>query len=129
MSNYWIDRLDEVNRQQFNKTEEELTATIIKLYKHALMGLKGDIRKLYAEIKANGSINITELYRNDFYYKLASKLNYELIRLGEKEIEVYEKSFLDFYKKEQQVIGEIAPKPFSVGEVGIGRAEEVVNQL
>lgn len=132
MSNYWIDRLDEQNTRLQDKSEAELTAIIIKLYKSALLGLKADVRKLYQDIQANnqkGIISISDLYKNDYYYKLVAKLNNELLKLNEKEIEVYEKSFLEMYKKEQEILTQYAPKQFTMGEVSAERPLEVVNQL
>ena len=132
MSNYWIDRLDEQNTRLQDKSEEELTAIIIQLYKSVLLGLKADIRKLYQDIQANnekGIVSISDLYKNDYYYKLVAKFNYEILKLNGKEIEVYEKSFLEMYKKEQEILEQYAPKKFTMGEVSVDRPLEVVNQL
>lgn len=132
MSNYWVDRLDEQNTRLLDKTEEELIQQIIKLYKSVLLGLKKDVRRLYQDIQANnarGIVSISDLYKNDYYYKLISKLNKELLELGSKEIQIYEKTFLEMYEKEQNLMKEVCPKPFSVGEVGVERPLEVVNQI
>lgn len=60
---------------------------------------------------------------------MMAQLNAELTALGGKEIKVYNQSFLNMYEEVQVNLTAHCPNPIKMAEVGIGRAEDVVNSI
>lgn len=63
------------------------------------MRLKRDIELLYEKFdKRPEDIIISDLYKNNQYYKMLSQINKELRDLGQKEIEIVDKNLLQVYE-------------------------------
>ena len=124
MKNYWANRLDEQNTL-FDQIEKETDDIVRQLYINVLNDLLKDVRLLYADIEANnekGIVRISDLYKNDRYYKLANTLNSKLVKLGSKEIEIYNEKFLKMYEEEKELLTVDNYIPDN-------NAQEVVNEI
>jgi SPP1 gp7 family putative phage head morphogenesis protein len=131
-SSYWVDRLDEQNFRLLDKTEAEIMAQVVKLYRHTMKQLEGEIKQLYADIqtnKANGIVSIADLYQYDRYYKIGSELNNRLYTLGDSCCSVFESKFVDLYKDTQELLKNANKDLFDTPEGFVRDPKVIVNEI
>ena len=106
--NYWAIREIEEREALLDKsilaTENELAVQ----YKRTLKNIKGKMESLYDEILASrgdGTLLVSDLYKFNRYYELMNNLNAEMIKLGQKEIPIYEKHLINLYEQNSEIVG------------------------
>ena len=131
-SSYWIDRLDEQNFRLLDKSEAEIMAQVIKLYKHTMKAMEAEVRQLYADIQANkkdGIISVADLYQYDRYYKIANELNNRLYSVNESCCSIFESKFVDLYKDTQLLLKNANSELFGSPEVYVKDPRPIVNEI
>ncbi len=95
-SDYWQARLsDSIFKKNTKKAEQK----IIKYYKQANKTIQSEISDLYVKMLSDGEISANTLYSFSRYRQLQDKIQKELYKLGNKEVETMQLTLLDSYKE------------------------------
>ena len=96
MSNYWQQREAEQKLRWQAKKEKQVAQKLGELYATAASKITNDMVKLYPLLLDDNTI-ANNYYRFERYYELRNRINKELSKLGNKELEELEKGLKEMY--------------------------------
>ncbi|MBO7734890.1 MAG: minor capsid protein [Methanobrevibacter sp.] len=111
-NNYWTDRYQKQHEMLFDEVFNQTQAELVKYYKKALRETEIDIQKLYAyllEHSEDGNLIANDWFMYSRYFETMNHLNERMIRLGQREINIYNKNLLKMYERTQQEIDKYSP--------------------
>jgi len=101
---YWHRRDMRQRARLFNRSVTELDAELAKQYARVGRTLRNEIISLLEEAReADGTLQVSDLYKNYRYYELMNRINAELDRLGYRQIESIEAKLLEVYEKQSAI--------------------------
>lgn len=123
MSNYWNSRLIRERNTFFNLTSEQLEAFLRKYYIKIYREIASDLKELFLKLPEDKTLS--ELYKEDRYYKLLTKLQARLTSLGEVENIELEEGMKKMYVGTQEMLSVDALNPIITDE----KVLEAVNSI
>lgn len=110
---YWQDRTARAQQILINKSQKEIEKQLAKYYKRAAMNcitsFENTVDKLIATIGDGREPTPADLYKLDTYWKMQAQAKAELDKLGNKEIELLSKQFVQAY---QDIYDNVAVKGY-----------------
>lgn len=101
MSNYWQKRIINAQNKVADKSIVEIERHLKGYYKKVMQSTIEDAENLYARLlskqEAGKAILASDMYRLDSYWKLVADMRDRLQTLGDKEVELLEKEFIEVY--------------------------------
>lgn len=85
---YWSKRFDEIAQRRYEISYSQTQDELSKIYQRAGAHIKSKVAALYDKLAETGKLSTTELYNYGRYKALQGDINEELIKLGEKEIDI-----------------------------------------
>lgn len=117
---YWGNRESQLLLNQVLKVAEK---ELSKQYLRCFRKTQQELIKLYNElINETGEILISDLYKFNRYYDLLNNLSSNLKKLGIEEEKLYRELFSDFYRRNQELIGESINWLLPIDEEIVNRA-------
>ena len=103
---YWTQRILNQTDRIYNKTTKEAEVELRKLYRESLKQNEQQMIDVWNSIKdsENGEIKPNDLYRYNRYFSISKALQESLRQLGDKEINVYQKTFENVYQRQYDFI-------------------------
>lgn len=99
---YWQNRELDAQERLTNKSIKETEKQLAKYYRHTSENLQGQFlltyKKVFEEMEMGKQPTPADLYKLDKYWKLQGQLKAELEKLGEKQIALYNKRFMEQYR-------------------------------
>ena len=99
---YWHDRNLDTMKALSDKTIEETEKQLIKYYQKTMESVVADFEatynKLLTTIGNDKQPTPADLYKLDKYWQMQSQLNAKLQKLGDKQLELFNKKFVEQYK-------------------------------
>ena len=104
--NYWEKRIVTQTDRIYNKTVQEAEVELRKLYRESLKANEQQMIDVWNSIKnsENGEINPNDLYRYNRYFSISKALQESLRQLGNKEVNVYQRTFENVYQRQYDFI-------------------------
>ena len=104
--NYWEKRIVTQTDRIYNKTVQEAEVELRKLYRESLKANEQQMIDVWNSIKdsENGEIKPNDLYRYNRYFSISKALQESLRQLGDKEVNVYQKTFENVYQRQYDFI-------------------------
>lgn len=103
---YWFDR---EQQRLYNECLQVAEKELAKQYRRCANETRVKIEALYNELvasSADGTLLVSDLYKYNRYYDLLNNLNMNLRQLGQKEIELGNKTLTNMYHLNAQFIGD-----------------------
>ena len=102
---YWEKRVTQTDRI-YNKSVQEAEVELRKLYRESLKANEQQMIDVWNSIKdsENGEVKPNDLYRYNRYFSISKALQESLRQLGDKEINVYQRTFENVYKSQYDFI-------------------------
>ena len=135
---YWTQRILNQTDRIYNKTTKEAEVELRKLYRESLKANEQQMIDVWNSIKdsENGEVKPNDLYRYNRYFSISKALQESLRQLGDKEVDVYQRTFENAYKSQYEFISKILKEkgiiPKNETEIMIGyekRVQEVLNSV
>lgn len=127
---YWADRSAATQAKLSKKTAAEIEKQLAKYYKSSMARVIGDFEKTYLKIisrVADGKEPTpADLYKLDTYWKMQGQLKHELQALGDSQLELFSKNFIQQY---QQVYKALALPGDLFNEVDRETAMQMIQQI
>ena len=103
---YWTQRILNQTDRIYNKTAKEAEVELRKLYRESLKANEQQMIDVWNSIKdsENGEIKPNDLYRYNRYFSISKALQESLRQLGDKEVNVYQRTFENVYKRQYDFI-------------------------
>ena len=122
--NYWEKRIVTQTDRIYNKTVQEAEVELRKLYRESLKANEQQMIDVWNSIKdsENGEIKPNDLYRYNRYFSISKALQESLRQLGDKEVNVYQRTFENVYKRQYDFISKM------LKEKGITLNTELMSQ-
>ena len=132
---YWEKRIVTQTDRIYNKTVQEAEAELRKLYRESLKANEQQMIDVWNSIKdsENGEVKPNDLYRYNRYFSISKALQESLRQLGDKEVNVYQKTFENVYQRQYDFITKmlkekgITPKTELMSQEK--RVQEVLNSV
>lgn len=131
-SNYswWSERAAEEQNALTNRGIKAAERKLKDYYSQTMFSIMTDFENVYLKVIANIAEGKTptpaDLYKLDAYWKMQAKLEQELVRLGDKQIKQFTKSFTDHYKNAYKLA---LPAGSAFSEISTEVAEQMVNSV
>ena len=101
---YWHRRDMRQRARLYDRSVTELDAELAKQYGRVGRRLRSEIISLLEMAReSDGTLEVSDLYKNGRYYELMNQINAELDRLGYRQIDSIEKKLLDVYEKQSAI--------------------------
>ena len=101
---YWHRRDMRQRARLYDRSVMELDAELAKQYGRVGRRLRSEIISLLEMAReSDGTLEVSDLYKNGRYYELMNQINAELDRLGYRQIDSIEKKLLDVYEKQSAI--------------------------
>ena len=103
---YWEKRIVTQTDRIYNKTVQEAEVELRKLYRESLKANEQQMIDVWNSIKnsENSEIKPNDLYRYNRYFSISKALQESLRQLGDKEVNVYQKTFENVYQRQYDFI-------------------------
>lgn len=103
---YWEQREQKAKIALFNKSKKEIEKELAKDYKEIALKVRLLMTDLYTDIVTDkrGIVLVSDLYKYNRYYDLINNINKELLLLGQKEVKICNKAFINMYEANAKII-------------------------
>lgn len=127
MADYWKDRLTHMQDVMFDRTAAEADIELGRLYKNMAANLRREIFDLFDKVDGVPLENIlwSDIYRNNKYYEMLSRINEKLTALGLAEVKITEDHLLNFYEQTESTVPKLLGFDVSFDKP----TEEVINKV
>ena len=132
---YWEKRIVTQTDRIYNKSVQEAEAELRKLYRESLKQNEQQMIDVWNSIKdsENGEIKPNDLYRYNRYFSISKALQESLRQLGDKEVDVYQRTFENVYKRQYDFITKMLKEKGITPKTGMmdysSRVQEVLNSV
>ena len=103
---YWEKRIVTQTDRIYNKSVQEAEVELRKLYRESLKQNEQQMIDVWNSIQnsENGEVKPNDLYRYNRYFSISKALQESLRQLGDKEVNVYQRTFENVYKRQYDFI-------------------------
>lgn len=127
---WWAERQAEEQNALTNKGIKATERQLRNYYQDTMFSVMNDFENVYLKVIANiaegKQPTPADLYKLDAYWKMQAKLEKELVKLGDKQIKQFTKSFTDHYKNAYKIA---LPAGSAFSEISTEVAEQMVNSV
>ena len=129
--NYWEKRIVTQTDRIYNKTVQEAEVELRKLYRESLKANEQQMIDVWNSIKdsENGEIKPNDLYRYNRYFSISKALQESLRQLGDKEVNVYQRTFENVYKRQYDFITKMLKEKGLIPNTGMMDYERQVQEV
>ena len=103
MANYWEDREAEAQAALTRKNTKEIEKQLLKYYDISVRNLRGQFLSTYnhllSRIEKGHEPTPADLYKLNKYWELQGDIQHELKKLGDKEIQLFQKNFMQQWEE------------------------------
>lgn len=128
--NYWKDRVaaayGRISKKSINDIEKQLKKYYTNTMRSIVADMESTFDKLMANMEDGKEPTPADLYKLDKYWQMQGQLKHELERLGEKEIQLLLKNFIEAF---ELVYGATLPKAGAWGKIDTQVAHQMVNHI
>lgn len=114
MSNYWQNRIKQMNQKSLQLTTAQAQKELLKLYQGQAKTLYLNILDVFSKMEkdkaSEGKIYLNDLYRTNNYHILLNYFNESARRLGGKQVKITQKNMLTAYQMAQDIISKVEPE-------------------
>lgn len=130
-SDYWKERQAATQAKLTEKSIEETEKQLVKYYQRANKEVVGQFEKTYDKlllsISEGRAPTPADLYKLDTYWQMQGQIQKELQKLGDYQLELFNKNFIEQY---QNIYKAIAFKDNAFfGEISRETAQQMINQI
>jgi SPP1 gp7 family putative phage head morphogenesis protein len=131
MANYWAERTAATQAALTKKSVKETEKQLIKYYTKSLYKISGQFQqtynKLLLSIDEGREPTPADLYNLDKYWQMQGQLKKELQKLGDKQHELFSKSFISQYENIYKSLA--LPSGEEYGTISRETVEQMINQI
>ena len=128
---YWIERLAETQNNLTDKNIKQIEKQLRKYYSNTMKKIVADFEtvydKLLIDMEEGKQPTAADLYKLDRYWQLQNQLKQELQKLGDKEIELLSKGFVNNFLDIYNSITIEGKESFNT--IDAAAAKQIVNQV
>ena len=129
-TNYWKDRMAAALARATSKSIAEIEKQLRRYYTNTMRKTIADMEstydKLMSTMEEGKEPTPADLYKLDKYWQMQSQLKRELEKLGEREVELFGKHFIEAF---QSVYGATLPEAGAFGLIDTQVAQQMINQI
>lgn len=127
---WWAERAAEEQNALTNRGIKAAERQLKSYYTDTMFAIMTDFENVYLKVIANiaegKNPTPADLYKLDAYWKMQAKLEAELVRLGDRQIKQFTKSFTDHYKNAYKIA---LPAGSAFTEISTETAEQMINSV
>lgn len=127
---WWVERQAEEQNALTNRGIKATERQLRNYYQDAMWGVMNDFEKVYLKVIANiaegKNPTPADLYKLDAYWQMQAKLEQELVKLGDRQISQFTKSFIEHYKNAYKLA---LPAGNAFTQISTEAAEAMINSI